>query len=426
MVGQNRKYGSSLFSPYSRKLRTRLQTVLGILPLMIPTIITSTGIILLILVIQQHPDNTAFFTSRIIIALLLNSLTVPSMQIYGRYISKKRLLAIRQALKSMVELGDTNRVIATDLRDDNSLTAAWINEAFDLFRLLLEKLKTTTDSLSSTVMNFSAQTRETVAATTQQASAVKEIVSTMQDSSQISQQIHQQAMGLTSNAEESQSFVDSGFGKVQDTIQKMAEIREANQQTLQEISDLSEEVSSIGEIIEIINSIANQTRIIAFNAELEASSAGSAGASFRIVAEEIRRLANGTVEALSGIKSRISQIELCTQHVQISSEEGTAKIGEGLNISKDLNALFMQIRTAADSTADNAKGISSVLITQNEAFDQIFTTLKQISEGAEQILAGTRDSSGETGKVQGLIDELKTLLQRFAARSTPDDIKDPS
>lgn len=414
LVLRYRKESGSIFTPFSRKLHTRLQTVLGILPLMSPIIITTIGIILLIVVMRQSPDQTTFFTSRIIIALSLNLLTVPAIQIYGRYISKKRLLAIRIALKNMVELGDTARIIPTDLRDDNSLTAAWINEAFDLFRLLLEKLKTTTDSLSETVVKFSTQNRETVAATTQQASAVKEIVSTMQDSSQISRQIQEQAVTLAQNSDESQSYVDNGFGKVQDTIQKMSEIREANQLTLQEISDLSEEVSSIGEIIDIITGIANQTRIIAFNAELEASSAGSAGASFRIVAEEIRRLANGTVEALAGIKNRIQQIELCSQHLQTSSEEGTLKIGEGMDISRVLNTIFMQIRSAADNTTSNAKTISSILITQNQAFEQIFQTLKQISEGAEQILAGTRESSMETSRVQSLIDELKSLLQRFS------------
>ncbi|MBU0955221.1 MAG: methyl-accepting chemotaxis protein [Spirochaetes bacterium] len=414
IVAENRsKAGQAIPISYSGSQK-RLRTFVAVLPLMMPSLLTSTGIVLLILAIQQSPADSAFFTARIIFALGLNLLTVPAILMYNRHFSKRRLIAIQQALLDMVEHGNTGSLIASDLRDDNSRTAALMNDALDIFRLMLDKLKNTTDSLSTTVMHFSSQNRETVAATTQQASAVKEIVSTMQDSSSISRQIQDQAIALAGNADESQDLVDSGFGKVQDTIQKMAEIREANQTTLQEISELTEEISSIGEIIELINGIANQTRIIAFNAELEASSAGAAGASFRIVAEEIRRLANGTVESLSGIKSRITQIQHYSQRLQTSSEEGTLKIGEGMNLSRDLNTIFMQIRGSAEHTANNSKDISSILVGQNQAYEQIFATLKQISEGAEQILSGTKDGSTETAKVQQLIDELKILLQRFS------------
>ncbi|OHD19085.1 MAG: hypothetical protein A2087_12645 [Spirochaetes bacterium GWD1_61_31] len=392
----------------------QLRWLVSIIPLALPSLLTSGGIMLLTLVIRQGHADLRFFTARILLALAFNLVTIPAILIYTRYFSKQRLQVIRQALRDMVERGDTAKHIPTDLRDDNSLTAAQINQAFDLFRLVLDQLGATAEGLAGAVMGFSSQNRQTVAATTQQASAVKEIVSTMQDSSQISRQIQEQSHALASHAAESQNSVDEGFGKVQDTIQKMSEIRAANQQTLSEINDLTEEIASIGEIIEIINSIANQTRIIAFNAELEASSAGAAGASFRIVAEEIRRLAKGTVESLAGIKGRVSQIQQSSERLQATSEEGTAKIDEGMNLSRDLNQIFMQVRSSAESTAGSARDISGILIEQTQAFDQIFATLKQISEGAEQIMASTRDSGNETGKLQRLVEELQGVLGRFA------------
>jgi methyl-accepting chemotaxis protein len=313
----------------------------------------------------------------------------------------------------MTEHGDTSRKIPTDLTDAYSMTAARINQAFDLFRMVLSQLEDASGRLSGTVMSFSSQIRETVAATTQQASAVKEVVGTMENSNQINRQIEEQARSLSGNAQESQVYVDDGFGKVQDTIRKMDEIKTSNMQTLNEIGELTMQISSIGEIIDIINNIANQTRIIAFNAELEASSAGAAGVSFRIVAEEIRRLANSTVDSLVGIKGRITEIQQSSGRLLASSEEGTGKINEGMKLSGDLNDIFMRIRMSAESTSGSADGISRILVEQNEAFDQIFMTLKQIAEGAEQVLASTRISGSEIGKLQTLIDGLKNVLDRF-------------
>lgn len=380
---------------------------------LVPTLISSLGIFFLMMVIRKGPDNVGFFSLRVVAALVMNVLTLFPILIYSRYFSMKRLQAIRGVLEDMAERGDTTGSVPTDLGDDYALTAHQINRAFGLFRVVLAQLQSASGRLAGTVMSFGSQIKETVAATSQQAAAVKEIVSTMEGSNHINKQIESRAMALSGNASESHSFVDEGFGKVQDTIRKMDEIKLANVETLSEIDGLTEEISSIGEIIDIINGIANQTRIIAFNAELEASSAGAAGASFRIVAEEIRRLANSTVESLAGVKGRISQIQQGSDRLLSSSEEGTVKIAEGIRLSSDLNDIFTRIRDSAESTSSSAGGISQILLEQNQAFEQIFTTLKQISEGAEQVLASTRISGGEVGNLQALIEELKSVLARF-------------
>jgi methyl-accepting chemotaxis protein len=235
----------------------------------------------------------------------------------------------------------------------------------------------------------------------------------MEESGGVNEQISDRAEELSEGSRESQAFVDNGFGRVQDTIRKMDEIKTSNIQTLEEIGGLAEQISSIGDIIDIINNIANQTRIIAFNAELEASSAGAAGTSFRIVAEEIRRLANNTVEALVGIKGRISDIQQSSERLIGSSEEGTAKIDEGIQISAGLNDIFMNIRISAENTAVSAEGITAVLKEQTSSYDRVFTTLKQISEGSEQALAASRISGAEVEKLRILLDELKSLLSKF-------------
>jgi len=391
----------------------RLAAIFAGLPLVIPTVITSAGIGFLVIALRLTPGMAEFFTFRIMAALAMNILTMVPLTIVTRWFHARRLGIIQAALGDMVDRGDTTRAVPSDLNDDYAVTAHQINRAFDLFRLVLSKMESASGELSGTVMSFSSQIAETVAATTQQAAAVKQMVGTMDGSNQIGERIQQQARALGDNARESSAYVDEGFGKVQDTIHKMDEIKDANLQTMHEIGELSDEISSIGEIIEIINGIANQTRIIAFNAELEASSAGAAGTSFRIVAEEIRRLANGTVDSLVGIKNRIGQIQHGSERLLGASEEGTAKIEEGLRLSGDLNGIFMHIRQSADSTAGSAEDIGGILSEQNQAFDQIFLTLKQISEGAEQVLASTKISGTEVGRLQTLIGGLKQTLARF-------------
>ncbi len=394
----------------------RLTGILSILPALVPTMITTVGILILIALMAQEPASVDFLAGRVSAALVMNILTIIPILILNQRFHRRRLRVINYALEQMVERGETSRQVPTDLADIYASTADQINQALNLFRLLLSRMDEASGRLGGMVANFSSQIRQTVASSTQQAAAVKEMVGTMESADQTSKRIQEQARGLSGNAQESQVLVDDGFGKVQDAILKMDEIKEANIQTHNEIGELTMQISSIGEIIDIINNIANQTRIIAFNAELEASSAGVAGTSFRIVAEEIRRLANSTVESLVGIKGRITEIQQSSDRLLATSEEETLKIDQGMKLSGDLNDIFVSIRMSSESTSLSAEGIGSIILEQNQAYDQIFTTLKQISEGAEQVLATANISGSEVSRLQNVIDELKETLKRFEYR----------
>ena len=91
--------------------------------------------------------------------------------------------------------------------------------------------------------------------------------------------------------------------------QKMHEIQQENQESLREIIELGNKSKEISKVMEIINSVTDQTKLIAFNAALEAASAGESGRRFSVVAGEIRRLADSVTESTSEIENNISQIQ---------------------------------------------------------------------------------------------------------------------
>ena len=72
------------------------------------------------------------------------------------------------------------------------------------------------------------------------------------------------------------------------------------------IRGLAGDVGSLTPLIKVITSIAQQTSLLALNAEIEAARAGSAGRGFAVVAFEVRKLSVLSTQAAADIAARIT------------------------------------------------------------------------------------------------------------------------
>ncbi|HPA72045.1 MAG TPA: methyl-accepting chemotaxis protein, partial [Spirochaetota bacterium] len=161
------------------------------------------------------------------------------------------------------------------------------------------------------------------------------------------------------------------------------------------------------------NGIADQTKIIAFNAELEASAAGDAGKNFRIVAGEVRRLADSTVSSTAQIKGKINEIQKSSDSLILASEKGTERIREGVDLSSRLREVFGDILNSAEISASSSEQIVSSVNQQVSAFEQILITLKQISAGIDDFASSTKATSGAAESLKETGDSLKESLAKY-------------
>lgn len=181
-------------------------------------------------------------------------------------------------------------------------------------------------------------------------------------------------------SKENKEIVNNGVTYIEDTIQKMSEIQESSGDTVDGIRALGEEIEGIWEIVGIINSIASQTKIIAFNAELEASSAGEKGKNFEIVASEIRRLADNTVVSTGEIKRRIKDIQVSSGNLVLAGQEEATKIQEGRELSNRMQEVFNRLR---DHSERSYGRINEIVNNQVTNFESVLEDLNRLNDDVD-------------------------------------------
>ncbi|MDA3851430.1 MAG: methyl-accepting chemotaxis protein, partial [Spirochaetaceae bacterium] len=316
-------------------------------------------------------------------------------------------------IATAVSKGDITNFANITSHDEVGQISEQVNTMTDNMRNIVFRMKKDVDTLNNSIQELSSSSSEISTTSNQQATAVKEIVSTMEDSDNLSKGIEKKINEVSQISEHSRSIVNDGVNSVEASLVKMEEIKISNQDTILGIRSLSEKIEAIWEIVSIINSIADQTKIIAFNAELEASAAGDAGKNFQIVASEIRRLANSTVTSTSEIKNKINEIQHSSDRLITASEDGTNKIQEGGKLTENLHQTFEEILETTEISADSAKNISLSIRQQVLSFEQILLTLKQISEGINNFVTSTKSTAEITTNLKQMSDSMKDFLSRY-------------
>ena len=262
------------------------------------------------------------------------------------------------------------------------------------------------EQLLGEVQNLAVAAKENSATSQDSAAAVKEIVATMEDTNKLSECISSKSKSVSALAGNTSTFVVDGVVQIEQNVEQLKNIYSANLQTIEGIKNLNDRIESIWDIVSLINNVADQAKIIAFNAELEASTAGEAGKSFRIVANEIRRLSDGIIEGTREIKEKINEIQHSSDELIHVSQAGTEKINVGYETAQSLGEKFASIKDSARQTAESAQDISDIINQQTAASGQILMALKEISGGIENFTVATDNISSASENVRKLSEEL--------------------
>ncbi|HOP40653.1 MAG TPA: methyl-accepting chemotaxis protein [Geobacteraceae bacterium] len=298
--------------------------------------------------------------------------------------------------------------------DEIGLVAGEFNTLLEKMQQIISLVTKTTGEINSCAETITSSVHQQAGFATQLSSSVSEISSTMEEFSSTATEIARHTQGVVGIAETTLRDTQEGAGMVETLTTKMGEINEDNEAGIREIIELGKKSKEITKIMEIINTIANQTKLIAFNAALEAASAGEAGKRFGVVALEIRRLADNVFESTEEIEGKITEMLDAVNRLVIGSEKSSKGIRDGLEYSTHTTEILNDLVSGAESTAEAARQISLSTQQQQTASSQVVIALRDIEEGVRF----SSSSIQQTSKVSRDLAEMAATLGKLVGTFT--------
>jgi methyl-accepting chemotaxis protein len=242
-----------------------------------------------------------------------------------------------------------------------------------------QRLRSVGREIAGTISEILASTRQQAAAASQQADSVSDITTTIEELNEVGVQNVEKAEGIIQIAEQSEQISQDGQRDVVAAIEGIDRLRQQVELIAAKILDLTERTQQIGEIITSVNEIAEQSKLLALNASIEAAKAGEHGRGFAVVALEIRTLAEQSKQATQQVRSILGEIQKATHSAALVTEEGSKSASDGSAKVRRIGERLGQLVYVITQTTRAARQITGAMRQQSIGLEQIARAMKQIN-----------------------------------------------
>jgi PAS domain S-box-containing protein len=263
--------------------------------------------------------------------------------------------------------------------------------------------------LGTTSAEILASTTQQAAGAQEQAAAVSQTVTTMDQVAQTAAQAAERAKGVGEAVGWTLEVGRGGRKAVEDSIAALGTVKEQVEATAGNILALAEQAQAIGEIIATVNDIAEQTNLLALNAAIEASRAGEHGRGFAVVAGEVKALADQSKRATAQVRQILGEVQKATNTAVLSTEDVTKGVAAATKVADQAG---QTIRALAETLAGAAQAAAQIVASagqQATGIAQIHQAMKDIDHVARQNLAAMRQAEQAAQNLNALGAELAGL-----------------
>ncbi len=370
--------------------------------------------------IHEILDIQTLFRSQVVSSSQTTSITLTIVAIIlgsliGLVIVKQITTPLNQAVRIAQAIG--NRDMTGNAVEQRSDEFGTLLNALDQTRNNLSEalgeVNGITTQLAAAAEELSVVTNQTSTGVNNQRIETEQVATAMNEMSATVQEVAQNAEEAAAAAQKADVQAKAGNQALQIALSDIDKLSQDVHHSAEAIQRLNQDSSSIGTVLTVINSIAEQTNLLALNAAIEAARAGEAGRGFAVVADEVRNLAHRTQESIGQIEQLIANLQHGSQNavnmMDSSRTLASLTLEHAQQAGDELEAIT---RTVSEIQAMNIQ-IATAAEEQSAVAEEINASVVNVNNIADQSAAAVEEASASSAELARLGHSLQSLVARF-------------
>ncbi|MCM3112456.1 methyl-accepting chemotaxis protein [Lederbergia lenta] len=346
-------------------------------------------------------------------------------------------LRITQRIKKISDLslamsnGDLTQQITVKVNDEIGDMGKNFNLMSNSLKETLKKISTESQQLSATSEELAAssienqqasnQISETIqgvaSGTDEQNAAMKNAVGIINEVFKHVDDVTDSMNNVSNSIQYSAETAKQGSDVVKQTVSQMDEIDQKVGSSAEKISILNEKSNEISQISLMIQSISEQTNLLALNAAIEAARAGEHGKGFAVVADEVRKLAEQSSDSASQINEIIYDIKDGIEVSMSLVNQGADSAKEGIKLVNESGKAFGEIKDSVLAVTTRISEVSTAMDNMKNHIAEVVSHIEGVSKTSLEVNEHSQSVAASSEEMSASMDEVSAVSQELARMS---------
>ena len=271
---------------------------------------------------------------------------------------------------------------------------------------MVHQVTSATDELSS-------QIQESDRGATESGNRLHDAAAAMNEMNASVQEVARNASNAAAISDTARNTASDGQKILHEAMASISEVQTVSEQLRDDMNQLHDHTQNISKIMDVISDIADQTNLLALNAAIEAARAGEAGRGFAVVADEVRKLAEKTMNSTNDVSRAISAIQDSAQQSVDRMEQALQSVEKANDLARQSGDALAQIVSHVEETANQVQAIATASEEQSAASEEINRSISIVNEMSGQTTQAMNTASKAVENLAEQAEMLNALVEEM-------------